>query len=174
MGKEGGRSGEILDSPREVISAASSFNLFLTMGPFVDIQEVILKIGEGIAPEDSVDALADRLDAEKLLKLRLDVSLFYLHRSEETSSPQLASEYLFKSVTEALKGLAQYLGFKGSRSEIVSLLTEALGDWVDESWEVAMVLHYDGYIDNNLDESDVAHYSIRVKEFLAKCYEVLT
>jgi Archaeal PaREP1/PaREP8 family. len=138
----------------------------------VDLEEVILEIGKGIAPEESVDALSQRVDAEKALRLRLDVSLYYLSRSSE-ERPNFAAEHLYRAVHEALKGLAQYMGYRGTAREVVPLLCDTLGDWIEDGWEAALTLHYDGYMDGNLDEGDIKFYEGRVKEFLARCFEVL-
>ncbi|QKR01092.1 hypothetical protein GWK48_08760 [Metallosphaera tengchongensis] len=137
----------------------------------MNLPEAILEIGKQNDWSEANDALEGKLSQEEIVKIRLDTADFYADRAEELSvtSPHLASEMLFKAIVEGMKALGDYFGLKKDIKELPAFLTDILGDWIDNTWEIGKRLHYDGYIFEFLQSDDVKEYLNYVREFLKNC-----
>jgi len=97
------------------------------------------------------------------------IKFFEKGRALVDTDPVQASEKLYKSVEEIIKGLAKYYEFRdildrvGERGrwttkdldEAVIKISEKLGDWFRRAWETAYYLHVEGFHEARLDQSEV-------------------
>ncbi|AEB95570.1 MAG: PaREP1 family protein [Metallosphaera sp.] len=134
------------------------------------LPEAIIEIGRDSRNEAN-DALEGKLSTDEIVKIRLDTANFYLERASEIvkTSHVLASEMLFKAIVEGIKALGDYFGLKKELRELPVFLTDILGEWVENAWEIGKRLHYDGYIFEFLQVDDVEAYVKFVKEFVKNC-----
>jgi Archaeal PaREP1/PaREP8 family. len=137
----------------------------------VKLVEAILEIGREVAREEANDAVEGKLDAEEVVKIRLDTADFYLEQAKVTMdhSHTLASEMLFRAVVEGIKALGDYFRIERELRELPTYLSEILGDWVENAWEIGKRLHYDGYIFEFMQKDDVLSYMKVVEDFLKNC-----
>ncbi len=133
------------------------------------IAEAISEIGKNLLPSETVDALQGKVDRNDLIKLRIDNARFYLSQAKEINSPVIVSELLHKSITEGLKALKDYFGIQKELKDSIPMLSDILGDWIDEFWELSLKLHYDGYIMELIDMDDLKVYENNVEEFIQNC-----
>ncbi|EZQ01752.1 hypothetical protein CM19_12510 [Candidatus Acidianus copahuensis] len=136
--------------------------------------EVISEIGKAIDPSEATEALEGKLNRQELIKLRLDNAYFYLNRAEELSSfPSISSEMLYQAIVEGIKALRDYFGVQREIKDSIPYLSDILGDWIDNSWDLSLKLHYDGYIAELIDRDDMSIYIEKTKEFLKNCEMVI-
>lgn len=139
------------------------------------VAEAILEIGYEINPSEALDALEGKIDKNELLKLRLENSNFYFKQGMHVIDfPSISCEMLYQSILEALKCLKDYFGIQNNLRESIPLLSNILGDWVSEAWDLALKLHYDGYILEIVDREEIVNYAPKIKEFLENCEIVIT
>ncbi|AWR98951.1 PaREP1 family protein [Metallosphaera hakonensis] len=134
------------------------------------LPEAIIEIGRETRNETN-DALEGKLSVEEIVQIRLETADFYMERAKDLvkTSHILASEMLFKSIAEGIKALGDYFGVKRDLRELPLFLSDILGEWVENAWEIGKRLHYDGYIFEFLQRDDVEQYIKFVDEFLANC-----
>jgi len=86
----------------------------------VKLVEAILEIGREVAREEANDAVEGKLDAEEVVKIRLDTADFYLEQAKVTMdhSHTLASEMLFRAVVEGIKALGDYFRIERELREL--------------------------------------------------------
>lgn len=135
------------------------------------LAEVILEIGGDVAREEANDAVEGKLDVEQVVKIRLETSEFYLERAKELlpDAHTMSSEMLFKAVVEGIKALGDYFRLNKDLKELPTYLSDILGDWIENVWEIGKRLHYDGYIFEFLQPDDVAGYVKVVEDFVRNC-----
>jgi hypothetical protein len=135
----------------------------------VNLAEVILEVGKG-NPQDLAEALEGKIDEKEVAKIRLESARFYLEQAERNMiTPDIASEDLYKAILEGMKSLKSYLGISEDLRCAIPKISEILGEWIDEAWEIGTKLHYEGYISENFEESDLPFYLIKVKKFIENC-----
>jgi hypothetical protein len=97
------------------------------------------------------------------------IKFFEEGRALIDKDPAQASEKLYRSVEEIIKGLAMYYGLRdildrvGERDrwstkdldEAVIKISERLGDWFRRAWETAYYLHVEGFHEASLDQGAV-------------------
>ncbi|MQL55791.1 hypothetical protein GFB69_08585 [Acidianus ambivalens] len=140
----------------------------------VKVVEAISEIGRNLFPSETVDALQGKVDKNELIKLRLDNAKFYLLQAKEIDSPVIVSELLHKSLTEGFKALKDYFGIQKELKDSIPILSDILGNWIDEFWDLSLKLHYDGYIMEVIDIEDLKVYENKVVEFIQNCEIVVS
>jgi len=97
------------------------------------------------------------------------IKFFEEGRALIDTDPAQASERLYRSVEEIIKGLAMYYGLRdildrvGERGrwttkdldKAVIKISERLGDWFRRAWETAYYLHVEGFHEARLDQEAV-------------------
>jgi len=68
-----------------------------------------------------------------------------------------------------MKSLKSYLGISEDLRNAIPKISDILGDWIDEAWELGLKLHYEGYISENFEESDLQFYFVKVERFIENC-----
>ncbi len=135
----------------------------------MNLAEVILEVGKG-NPQDLAEALEGKVDEREVAKIRLESAKFYLEQAEHNINfPTTASEDLYKAILEGMKSLKSYLGISEDIRCAIPKISEILGDWIDEIWDIGLKLHYEGYISENFEESDLPFYFAKVKKFIENC-----
>jgi len=135
----------------------------------VNLAEVILEVGKG-NPQELAEALEGKVDEKEVAKIRLESAKFYVEQAERNINlPSKASEDLYKAILEGMKSLKSYLGISEDLRYAIPKISEILGDWIDEAWEIGLKLHYEGYIFENFEESDMPFYFVKVKKFIENC-----
>lgn len=138
------------------------------------LSEAILEIGHETNPAEAVDALEGKVDKSELLRLRLENSRFYFEQGIHLlGSPALSSEMFYQSIVEGLKSLRDYFGLQKDLRACVIKLSDILGNWISEIWDLAVKLHYDGYILEVLEKDDLEQYIPKIKEFIENCHIVI-
>ncbi|BDC18172.1 hypothetical protein [Acidianus sp. HS-5] len=133
------------------------------------VVEAISEIGKNLLPSETTDALQGKVDKNDLIKLRIDNAKFYLSQAKEIDSPVIISELLHKSITEGFKALKDYFGIQKELKDSIPMLSDILGDWIDEFWDLSLKLHYDGYIMELIDMDDLKEYENNVAKFINNC-----
>ncbi|AWR96593.1 hypothetical protein DFR86_02860 [Acidianus sulfidivorans JP7] len=134
------------------------------------ISEAIFQIGNSVNPSETVDALKDKVDRNELIKMRLENSKFYYEQGLNLiNSPSLACEMFYESIVEGMKCLKDYFGIQKELRESIPLISDILGDWINESWDLALKLHYDGYILEIIEKEDLIYYTSKIKSFIDNC-----
>lgn len=135
----------------------------------MNLAEVILEVGKG-NPQELAEALEGKVDEKEVAKIRLESAKFYVEQAERNINlPSKASEDLYKAILEGMKSLKSYLGISEDLRYAIPKISEILGDWIDEAWEIGLKLHYEGYISENFEESDMPFYFVKVKKFIENC-----
>lgn len=135
----------------------------------MNLAEVILEVGKG-NPQELAEALEGKVDEKEVAKIRLESAKFYVEQAERNINlPSKASEDLYKAILEGMKSLKSYLGISEDLRYAIPKISEILGDWIDEAWEIGLKLHYEGYIFENFEESDMPFYFVKVKKFIENC-----
>lgn len=99
---------------------------------------------------------------------------FYFDKAEKEEDLREKAEMLYEVVNLGLKALAEYFGFEeGSRSEIALRLSDILGEWVEDAWNLALSLHYYIYIEGIVDGEYINEAEKRVEEFIKNVKEAI-
>ncbi|MUN28865.1 hypothetical protein [Sulfuracidifex metallicus] len=104
----------------------------------------------------------------------MSTSDMYLNLSKSIDTVPTRCELLYESISSSIKMLQYYFHIDKPREESVRLLSDILGDWVQEAYDIALKLHYDGYISETLTEEDLNVYEEKVKNFVRDAEEVIT
>ncbi|BBG24720.1 hypothetical protein IC006_2054 [Sulfuracidifex tepidarius] len=104
----------------------------------------------------------------------MTTSDMYLNLSKSSDVVPTRCELLYESVSSSIKMLQYYFHIDKPRDEAVRILSDILGDWVQEAYDIALKLHYDGYISENLLEEDLAVYEEKIRSFVRDAEEVIT
>ncbi|MCY0859325.1 MAG: hypothetical protein OWQ54_02720 [Sulfolobaceae archaeon] len=104
----------------------------------------------------------------------LEFADFYLDRAIKEADVRERAEMLYEVVNLGLKALADYFYITdGTRSEIAIKLSDILGSWVSETWDLALSLHYYIYVDGIIDEEFMKEAEKRVEDFIKNVKEVI-
>ncbi|WP_236749026.1 hypothetical protein [Acidianus manzaensis] len=139
------------------------------------VSEAIFQIGNEISPSETLDALKDKISRNDLVKMRLENSKFYYEQGLSLiNSPSLASEMFYQSIVEGMKSLKDYFGIQKELRDAIPVISDILGEWIDESWNLALKLHYDGYILEMIEKEDLDVYVSKIKSFIENCEIAIT
>ncbi len=98
----------------------------------------------------------------------------YLNLAKDVNTIPTRCELLYESVSSSIKMLQYYFHIEKPREEAVRVLSGILGDWVQEAYDIAIKLHYDGYISEEITEEDLPVYEEKIRSFLKDAEEVIT
>lgn len=105
--------------------------------------------------------------------LIFNISEYFMKEAENSTDPLMKAEYTYYSILEGIKALTYYFELKIHGIEAIKLLTNILGDWIENIWNIAFSLHYDIYAKNWIDEEYINYAMKEAQEFNRRIKEVI-
>ncbi|WP_338598754.1 PaREP1 family protein [Sulfolobus tengchongensis] len=154
------------------------------------MEELIKKAEEkGINVEDLILREINKIDPKESIKIRITLAEKFFEEAErfiEKNDPIQSSEKLYKVAEEIVKGLAEKFNTKEYQEAerdgrwYAFLLQKAsislaniIGEWIENGWKTAYLLHVWGFHERRLDINEVKQDIKYIKEMLDKAKQYI-